>query len=141
MAGLVFCGVMSAILLAVGVVTIAQSDHQPVIGAARQQPGLPVPVPQPGVPSQATDPDTTVRTETRGNGTFLIGNDIEPGDYQATVPADSPLCYWERLSAISGEVGDIIANGVAEPGDHLTVTLLDSDKAFSSSGCGPWRKV
>lgn len=76
-----------------------------------------------------------------GDGTFLIGTDLAPGRYETTVPVDSPLCYWERLSDPGGELGDIIANGVADSGKRLAVKIKHTDKAFSSTGCGVWKPM
>ena len=73
-----------------------------------------------------------------GDGTFVVGEDVQPGDYRAVVPEDSYLCYWERLSDTTGDFEDIITNGIAEAGDEVTVTIEESDRAFGSEGCGPW---
>ena len=66
-------------------------------------------------------------------GTSLVGTDIEPGVYAI----DEPGCYWERLSGLSGDLDDILANanttgrGIAE--------VLPTDVAFHTT-CGPWRE-
>ncbi|MGH8791205.1 MAG: hypothetical protein ACRDXX_00965 [Stackebrandtia sp.] len=73
-----------------------------------------------------------------GDGTYMVGDDIEAGDYTATVPDDSTMCYWERLSGASGEFEDIIANDIADAGEQVRVTIEDGDEAFSTSGCGAW---
>ncbi|MGC0252360.1 hypothetical protein [Pseudactinotalea sp. Z1748] len=68
-----------------------------------------------------------------GNGTWRVGEDIDPGVYR-TEGASS--CYWERLSGFSGEFGDIIANDFTS--GPTTVTIAASDSGFSSQGCGTW---
>ena len=73
-----------------------------------------------------------------GDGTYLVGEDITPGEYRATVPRESYLCYWERLSGTSGDFDDIITNGLAEAGDEVVVTVEESDVAFGTNGCGAW---
>lgn len=73
-----------------------------------------------------------------GNGTFLVGTDVEPGTYRS----DGPLrtsCYWARLSGTGGELDDIIANNLGK--GPATVTIKKSDAAFESSGCSRWHKV
>ncbi len=48
-------------------------------------------------------------------GTYLVGRDIQPGNYSGeagTGVLDS--CYWARLSGVSGEFSDLIANGNAQ---------------------------
>lgn len=76
-----------------------------------------------------------------GDGTWEVGTDIAAGKYRATVPADSFACYWERLRGLSGQFDDIIANGTADPGTPVVVTVSGSDKGFTSRGCGTWAKA
>lgn len=66
-------------------------------------------------------------------GKWVVGVHIEPGTYQAE-GGDS--CYWERLSGVSGEFDDLIANDL--PSGSAIVEISDSDYAFNSSGCGGW---
>lgn len=69
------------------------------------------------------------------DGTFAVGEHIEPGAYQAEGGTDQ--CYWERRSGFSGEFGDIVANGSTA----TTVEIDSSDAGFTSSGCGRWSRV
>lgn len=70
-----------------------------------------------------------------GDGTFLVGDDIQPGTYRT---AGGAGCYWARLKGTSGELGDIIANGnVTGP---TTITIAPSDAAFQTSGCVEWQQ-
>lgn len=71
-----------------------------------------------------------------GDGTHLVGEDIEPGEYRAD---GGEFCYWERLSGTGGELDDIIANDLGA-GSHV-VAIAESDNAFSTQGCGEWEKV
>lgn len=73
------------------------------------------------------------------DGTWLVGRDIQPGTYQAQPPAGSG-CYWERLSGLSGTLDDIIANDFGSSG-QVVVTILATDVAFNSNGCGTWTKA
>lgn len=69
-----------------------------------------------------------------GSGTFLIGEDIQPGTYRTE--GDSGFCYWARLSGLSGELGDIITNDLPDgPG---FVTIAETDVAFETTDCGEW---
>lgn len=70
-----------------------------------------------------------------GDGTWVIGEDIEAGTYRND---GGSWCYWERLSGLSGEFGDIIANGL--PDGQAVVEIASSDAAFSSNGCGTWTR-
>jgi hypothetical protein len=46
-------------------------------------------------------------------------------------------CYWEKLSAPTGKLGDIIANG----GFEANQTLVIDSPSFSTSDCGEWVKI
>lgn len=74
---------------------------------------------------------------TFGEGLQLVGADIQPGSYRAM--NSSVFCYWERLSGLSGELGDIIANDI--PSGAAVVSILETDVAFDSTGCGMWEKI
>ena len=44
-------------------------------------------------------------------GTYIVGRDIGPGTYRGVAGQDLlDSCYWARLSGLSGELGDLIAN-------------------------------
>lgn len=79
----------------------------------------------------ASQPDTTF-----GDGTHLVGTDIEPGTYRND---GSSACYWERVSGFSGTTADIIAND--NPRGQSFVTIDPTDKGFTSQRCGEWEKV
>jgi hypothetical protein len=78
-----------------------------------------------------------------GPGIQLVGTDIQPGTYRATVEDSSiPLCTWQRLSGLSGETDDIITIDLAtEAGAQVVVEIQPGDVAFDSSGCGTWTPV
>ncbi|MFA9430718.1 hypothetical protein [Egicoccus sp. AB-alg2] len=83
------------------------------------------------LPVEATYPDAPATNF--GDGTFVVGEHIAPGSYRADGDADD-LCYWERTSGFSGELGDIIANG----NSPTVVDISESDAGFKASGCGTW---
>lgn len=76
-----------------------------------------------------------------GDGTFVVGDEVQPGTYKTSGPADSafPNCYWARLKSTTGDFDDIIAND--NPKGQTTITISSSDGAFESSGCEEWKKV
>lgn len=80
-------------------------------------------------------PDDTIP----GSGTYLVGDDIQPGTYKTAGPGSLGLCYWERSKDSSGGLESIIAN------DNLTgqgvVTIKSSDNVFKSTGCQAWVKA
>ncbi|MFE3110601.1 hypothetical protein [Kitasatospora indigofera] len=74
-----------------------------------------------------------------GSGTYLVGDDIQPGTYKTAGPGSLGHCYWERDKDSSGGFDSIIAN------DNLTgqgvVTIKSSDKVFKTTGCQAWVKA
>ena len=72
-----------------------------------------------------------------GDGTWIVGTDIKPGTYR-TANA-SGLCYWARLSGMTGDLDDVLANG--NPDKSTTITIRKTDKAFQSERCGTWQRV
>lgn len=92
--------------------------------------------------TEATTTTTTAPTTTTttapprpgfGGGTQVVGTDVSPGLYVAT---GVERCYWERLSGLSGDFDDIVANDNASR--QAIVEISASDVAFNSSGCGRW---
>lgn len=71
-----------------------------------------------------------------GDGIWIVGEDIDPGTYRAKGSSDS--CYWARLSGLSGELDDIIANHLGSA--NTTAEIGASDEAFETTRCGEWTK-
>jgi len=89
---------------------------------------------------ESTRPPRTTPTTTPGpgvpefgEGTQLVGDDIEPGIYAA--PGGFG-CYLERLSGLGGTVEEIIVNEFG--GGRRIIAILPGDRAFNSDGCGRW---
>jgi hypothetical protein len=80
-----------------------------------------------------TAPPTTAAPAGFGDGTHVVGQDIDPGRYSAP---GGEFCYWERLSGFSGELDDIIANGLSE--GPVVIEIGSGDAGFSTNGCGTW---
>lgn len=85
----------------------------------------------------ASTPAAQTPAGTFGDGTHLVGNDIQPGTYRNDGTSES--CYWERQSGLTGTSADIIANDL--PTGQAYVTIDPSDKAFTSKRCGTWELV
>jgi hypothetical protein len=69
------------------------------------------------------------------DGTWIVGKDIRPGKYRSTGTA----CIWERLSSLTGGSDALLDYG--DSAVPVVVTIKPTDKAFESTGCGPWVKV
>lgn len=77
-------------------------------------------------------PRTTIPSE----GVFGKGQ-IKPGTYVSAGPTDD-MCYWSRLSALTGDLDGIIDNGI-ETG-RVYVTIKAGDAGFETSGCRTWKR-
>jgi hypothetical protein len=96
--------------------------------------------PETTAPPTTTAPTTTAAPTTTtpprpsfGEGTQLVGTDVQPGIY---ISEGSGGCYWQRLSGVSGDFDDILANGNSN--DQVVIEIAASDTAFDSSNCARW---
>jgi hypothetical protein len=70
-----------------------------------------------------------------GAGTHVVGEDVQPAVYETGMVEGLFGCYWERLSGLSGELEDIIANGNVI--GHDVVEIMAEDTAFGTD-CDAW---
>ncbi len=80
---------------------------------------------EPSTPSEPSGP-------TFGPGTYVVGEDIQPGRY---VIEDVEQCYWERRTR-EDEGASILANGNVS--GRAVVEILEADGTFTSDECPPW---
>jgi hypothetical protein len=76
-----------------------------------------------------------------GDGTFLVGEDIQAGTYKTAGPEDDTFglgCYWARHKDASGELTGIIANDNITGQTRVTV---NKGEYFETKGCLKWQKV
>ena len=71
-----------------------------------------------------------------GDGTFLVGHDVQPGLYRA---AASSGCYWARLRDLTGGIDSIADNNNTD--GQVTVQILASDRAIEVARCGDFKKI
>jgi hypothetical protein len=69
-----------------------------------------------------------------GDGTFLVGTDIQPGTHVSNSPG---YCSWYRLSSLNGASNNIIDSGNTASGKQY-VTIAPSDMAFKTLSCSAW---
>ncbi len=86
--------------------------------------------------TEITGAATSSQTANFSNGMYLVGIDVAAGTWRADSPSTS--CYWERLRNING-TGDIIANYFGNT--PAVITVLATDVAIGTSGCGTWTRV
>ena len=91
---------------------------------------IPSPTPMP------TPTPTPVPAQGFGEGTWIVGSDIQPGTYAAGPGLE--FCSWKRLSGFSGDFDDIIARGISP---RPIVTILATDAGFTSDGCNRWMPI
>lgn len=97
------------------------------------------------IPASAPQGDrqpTTNQSTTIGDGTYVVGTDIEAGTYRTTGADEQAMvkmCSWKRLKDTSGEFQSIIATDIAQ--GPTTITIKPTDGAFESRGCAPWTKI
>ncbi|MDN5931873.1 MAG: hypothetical protein L0I24_12560 [Pseudonocardia sp.] len=93
---------------------------------------------------QASQAPTALPAGQVGEGTYLVGSDVQPGTYRsagATTVMGFNFCSWRRLSDTSGESSAVIASGTGNAGEQQVVTIAATDRAFDVSGCEPFVKI
>lgn len=61
-----------------------------------------------------------------GPGTYLVGRDIAAGTYRGQAGTDvMESYYWARLSGVSGDMGDVLANDNATGSFFVAVNAAD----------------
>ncbi|HLX58377.1 MAG TPA: hypothetical protein VKR83_15270 [Ktedonobacteraceae bacterium] len=140
--------IAAAVVVVALLLGIAVTANNPAIQALLTSVPTDTPVPPTPAPTrQATSAPTQVPTPKPtakpapsfaqfGDGTFVVGKDIQPGTYRTRT--GSPGCYFARLSGFGGTVDEIIAN--ANTDNPAIVTIAASDKGFQSTNCGTWTK-
>jgi len=84
--------------------------------------------------AEISEAEQTLESSTIPDGTWQLGVDYEPGTYRSEGGGG---CYWEKLDAPSGKLGDIIANGGFNPNQ----TLVIDSPYFHTADCGEWVKI
>lgn len=73
-----------------------------------------------------------------GDGTWIVGVDIEPGMYFTDGNPNEYYCSWERISGFGGTGKETLGSGFTSQND--IVKILPDDLGFISDGCGNWYK-
>lgn len=136
---------MKAVIFAAALAVSAGGAFSGVAGA---DPEAPMPVPAPGPPPGPVDPaPAPAPAAPQGapapvasgvidhDGLFMVGTDIQPGNYASAGPVEGGTCYWKRMGDLHG--GEIIDNAFSKKPQVITIEA--TDKAFKTSGCQPWQ--
>lgn len=124
-------------LLVVLVAVFGATGGSPDTATTADPGGTSAPVQAPPTEPPAVVPAPTSPLTTFGNGTYLVGTDVAPGQYRSPGPEESiaPLCYWDLKDA----GGTITDQGVAPEGPSRAT--LTEGLTFTSQGCQDWAKV
>ncbi|MHC1557555.1 hypothetical protein ACR9E3_01280 [Actinomycetospora sp. C-140] len=87
-------------------------------------------------PSAPATAETDADPNTFSGGTYVVGQDIQPGTYRTQ--GEGSFCGWSRNRDTTGEFDAIIANGIVQ--GPTTVTVRGSDGAVEFSGDCTWTK-
>ncbi|MFI6319002.1 hypothetical protein ACIBG8_15840 [Nonomuraea sp. NPDC050556] len=119
-----------------------QPTDQPTAPAGQPTVGQPTAgQPTAGQPTagQPTQQAGQSQAKVPGNGTLVVGRDIQPGTYKTAGPlAGQTMCYWARLKDTSLDLANVLDSGM--PKGPATVTIVPTDKAFQTGGCADWIK-
>ncbi len=98
---------------------------------AHAQPAPPSPPPPAPGPVPAETP-AGLKTTIDADGSYAVGTDIAPGNYQSAGPVDDGACYWKRTAD-----GELVDNALTKK--PAFVQILATDTTFSTSDCLPWQ--
>lgn len=119
----IFLGFMVLVVAIIIIVAVAsQGNNKASQPTYPRDPGSTV---SSSLPLAVSGPLTTV-----GNGTYLVGTDMEAGSYRSP---GSNMCYYARLHANNGALGDIIENNVGSGPQRFTAN--DGEFVRISGGC------
>ncbi|WP_171054901.1 hypothetical protein [Mycobacterium sp. DBP42] len=139
---------MKAVIFAAALAVSAGGAFSGIAAADPETPApVPAPGPLPGPPPGpppgpvAAAPDAQPPAAPAAaqaidhDGLFVVGTDIQPGNYASAGPVEGGTCYWKRMADLHG--GDIIDNAFTKKPQVITIDA--TDKAFKTSGCQPWQ--
>ncbi|OHT97820.1 hypothetical protein [Mycobacterium syngnathidarum] len=139
---------MKAVIFAAALAVSAGGAFSGIAAADPETPApVPAPGPLPGPPPGpppgpvAAAPDAPPPAAPAAaqaidhDGLFVVGTDIQPGNYASAGPVEGGTCYWKRMADLHG--GDIIDNAFTKKPQVITIEA--TDKAFKTSGCQPWQ--
>jgi hypothetical protein len=77
-----------------------------------------------------------------GDGTWIVGSDIEPGTYRSNGATDGVVdyCSYSRLKEPSSD-SDGLSFGSANANEPIVIDIRPTDGAFKVSGCDTFRKA
>ena len=107
-------------------------------GSPTTAPATPTTTTAAATTTTAAPTTTTLPEPAFGPGTHVVGEDVQPGVYETGIVEGLRSCYWERLSGLSGQLEDIIANG--NVANHDVVEIMEGDAGFGTD-CDAWYRL
>ena len=111
------------------------------------------PTPTP-LPTSTTKPTLRVTATPQlpatsfGDGTWIVGVDIQHGTYRSIPLKEDTSCYWDAVSDFTGGMNSIIAYDSGplddehnDGGGPMVADIYATDAGFISKGCGTWERV
>lgn len=93
------------------------------------------------ISTPADIPDVNDRDTIPGEGRFLVGTEIQPGEYVSSGNGTEGTCTWKRLASDKGGTySTVIAKGKNLTTNTLVV-IDPQDGAFESTNCMDWKLV
>lgn len=93
-------------------------------------------------PTASASPAKVATTVTTfGDGMWQVPEEVKPGTYKTTVPADSFNCYYAVLKNFDSELDSILSNGNQGPGKQVIMSVTKAAKGVDVTGCGTWVKI
>lgn len=83
---------------------------------------------------------TSLRTKV-GDGTWVVGSQIQTGVWQAVGPFDSDGCVVLAHQSFTGVYGDDILGGLEIEVVGTKIVLEPGLKGFTTDGCGTWKRI
>jgi hypothetical protein len=79
-------------------------------------------------------PPPAPKTTIDADGTYTVGTDIAPGNYQSAGPIEGGACYWKRVNA-----DGLVDNALTKKAQ--IVQIAPTDTAFTTNDCQQWQQT
>jgi hypothetical protein len=80
----------------------------------------------------APAPPPAPKTTIDADGTYAVGQDIQPGRYSSAGPVGDGACYWKRANGT-----DIVDNALSKKAQ--VVEIEPTDTSFTTNECQAWQ--
>jgi hypothetical protein len=87
--------------------------------------------------TEAPEPAKPSIADTIDDGTWEVGEDVQPGKYKTRVDSGAN-CYWKIAKDAGSDLDDILQNDNVDGGP--AIVNLKKGQYFTSSDCGTWKR-